>query len=251
MVSRFAGIGDPEPLTGPIEICATEHESIRYSIPPIQNAAAYYWNVPDLFDLHGEITTPTPYIDLPVTSAGSGDIRVYGMDQCLGKTDSAILSIEAHEALPTPVLTINDCDKEIMVKGEGNFDWYVNGTHSPALHGDHLIVSDSGTYYVEVNNFCGIQQSNSVTAHPVFPSNLSLPNVITPNSDGDNDFFQLDKALKNSSIKITNRWGHEIYSSPRYQNNWSAEGLSPGHYFYILHNQCLSSPYKGTIHVIR
>jgi gliding motility-associated-like protein len=64
-----------------------------------------------------------------------------------------------------------------------------------------------------------------------------LPNIITPNGDGVNDFFYLDDAtsqLKNE-IFIVNRWGEQVFYAAPYQNNFSGEELSEGVYFYIYY----------------
>ena len=101
------------------------------------------------------------------------------------------------------------------------------------------MLSDSGLYHVEVKNFCGMQQSNTIEAHPASTSNGFIPNVVTPNGDGKNDFLLLDKSLRNPAVTIINRWGSPVYSSSSYNNEWGGADLAPGTYFLVIRHQCL------------
>lgn len=250
-VTRGGDPGHAQPLAGPPEICLVTDQVVTYSIPPVPNAQNYVWEIPAFFDRKGKIITAVPYIDLRADIAGSGELKVYGTNNCEVEGGPASISIESFDALPKPVVTMNECDNELTVTNASDFDWYVNGIRSPGLAGDQLILSDSGIYHVEVSNFCGVQQSDPVQAYPLIRSKILMPNVITPNGDGNNDFFVIDKSLKNSSIEIMNRWGRPVYSSQNYQNSWNADGLSSGSYLYLLRNHCLPAPYRGQIHVLR
>jgi uncharacterized repeat protein (TIGR01451 family)/gliding motility-associated-like protein len=63
-----------------------------------------------------------------------------------------------------------------------------------------------------------------------------IPNVITPNGDGSNDRFEIKGLGRfvSNEIVIINRWGDSVYQRVNYQNDWSANGLSNGTYFYVL-----------------
>ncbi|QPH39336.1 gliding motility-associated C-terminal domain-containing protein [Pedobacter endophyticus] len=86
---------------------------------------------------------------------------------------------------------------------------------------------------------------------------LSIPNLFTPNGDGNNDTFEiigLDQFIQNSLV-IVNRWGNEVYHMNNYQNNWSGEGLNEGTYFYLLKVKNADNSewvvYKGWLTLIR
>jgi gliding motility-associated-like protein len=64
-----------------------------------------------------------------------------------------------------------------------------------------------------------------------------LPNIITPNGDGINDFFVIDDAYSQlgNSIIIINRWGNLMFEASPYLNDWDGEGASDGVYFYVYY----------------
>lgn len=70
-------------------------------------------------------------------------------------------------------------------------------------------------------------------------SDITIPNVFTPNGDGKNDLFVIDGLYGTGNmLMIYNRWGKLIYENADYQNEWngSIQGkpASDGTYFYIF-----------------
>jgi gliding motility-associated-like protein len=70
---------------------------------------------------------------------------------------------------------------------------------------------------------------------------LFIPQVITPNGDGKNDYFEI-RAYENItglSLEIFNRWGDMVYKKTEYKNDFEGENmfgeeLPDDTYFYIL-----------------
>lgn len=88
---------------------------------------------------------------------------------------------------------------------------------------------------------------------------LNLINVITPNSDGNNDFFQPKTDLdKIESIEIINRWGDKIIVL-QYPFIWDGKDVNnknilEGVYFYFIKikNNCTTDSLKqGMIQILR
>lgn len=69
---------------------------------------------------------------------------------------------------------------------------------------------------------------------------LKVPNVITPEqSTGANDFFRIrygDLTTSEAGVRVSliiyNRWGKKVFEDLDYKDNWSAEGLGAGVYYY-------------------
>jgi gliding motility-associated-like protein len=88
-----------------------------------------------------------------------------------------------------------------------------------------------------------------------------IPNVFTPNNDGQNDFFEIKaNGYKSYLLKIYNRWGQLIFSSNNESNYWNGKikhtnkDASDGTYYYILeliNNIDKYSSYKGLLTLLR
>ncbi|NOS92865.1 MAG: hypothetical protein HOP30_13155 [Cyclobacteriaceae bacterium] len=109
---------------------------------------------------------------------------------------------------------------------------------------------DFGKYWVKVKNNCG--EAIDTVAFTKFSSNIGfVPNVITPDGDEKNEYFQIDPNYRGIvSLKVVNRWGAEVFYSKDYKNDWNGAGLSPGVYFIVLEGACIDR-FKGPLTIMR
>lgn len=83
----------------------------------------------------------------------------------------------------------------------------------------------------------------------------NLPNVITPNNDGKNDYFSINDLPTETcdsyflSVKIFNRWGSLVFESNEKTFRWLAEKVIVGSYFYELNYT--NKQYKGEISILK
>jgi gliding motility-associated-like protein len=70
---------------------------------------------------------------------------------------------------------------------------------------------------------------------------FNIPNVFSPNDDGQNESFSIPQLIDfpNNTIKIFNRWGNLVYEETGYLDGWkgtnqSGKKLSAGTYYYII-----------------
>jgi gliding motility-associated-like protein len=86
----------------------------------------------------------------------------------------------------------------------------------------------------------------------VLDEKIIVPNVITPNGDGKDDYFAISglNYYPNSKLSIYDRWGKEVYTSNNYQNDWNGGGQSDGVYYYLLSLQN-GKKYKGYFQIIK
>lgn len=121
---------------------------------------------------------------------------------------------------------------------------------------------DRGVYDIclRVENGYGCVDSTciEITVSPTVMS-IVLPNIVTPNQDGVNDYLKIEGIQRNYSIQILNRWGEVVFSENPYLNIWdgttsSGSPLSEGTYYFILkaiEETDYEATYSGFIELIR
>jgi gliding motility-associated-like protein len=116
-----------------------------------------------------------------------------------------------------------------------NFDDPTSGANNSSsdLNPSHLF-SEIGTYQITAivefdcytdtvsQNITMVDCSDTITPILAFV----FPNVITPNSDGINDLFEVANLPESTELLIFNRWGNVVFSSTNYQNNWDGKDNS-------------------------
>ena len=152
------------------------------------------------------------------------------------------------------VLTIIDNTNSNFI-----YRWFNNVTDTLSL-GDTLKLI--GSYYSEagintiklsVSNECG----DEISENDFIIEDCVIPNVITPNGDGFNEYFvtKYAKIYNDVNITILNRWGKVVYEGSNYQNQWNGlnsngSKLNDGTYYYfITYNQGIGKT-KGTVQII-
>lgn len=124
-------------------------------------------------------------------------------------------------------------------QGSAIVDWA--WTFNPAGDGSSAqspawTYSDPGQYWITlvVTNAFGC--TDTVTQRfDIFPPDITIPNVISPNGDRQNDYFVIDNILYwGNELVIYNRWGQPVYETTNYRNTWKADDLPDGTYYYVL-----------------
>lgn len=128
--------------------------------------------------------------------------------------------------------------------GAHNYFWTFGDGNSANTSTAVNLYSNPGSYYVTlvVNsgppNFCVDSISTTVIVQE--PSQVTIPNVFTPNGDGSNDFFfALSEGLETELMIIFNRWGRRVFEWNTVGGHWdgknsngteSAEGV----YYFVF-----------------
>jgi len=104
-----------------------------------------------------------------------------------------------------------------------------------------LVISLPNSYWVEINNSCGVGMDTIEVTYNNCSSVIEMPNVFTPNRDNKNDLFLPVKAegIVSYQIVIYNRWGQELFHSKSLMQGWdgrtSAGNKVPnGSYFWVV-----------------
>jgi len=120
------------------------------------------------------------------------------------------------------------------------FDGKINNSHS---------FNNSGTYWVKLSNSC--YTSIDSLAIDFQDCSLNIPNLITNNNDGKNDFFVIETKIDRPLVlSIYNSWGTEIFKDENYRGQWGGSNLKDGIYFYYITDALLKKSYKGWLQVV-
>lgn len=143
-------------------------------------------------------------------------------------------------------------DEDVFMAASGGvqYYWYADFPfYSSDIRDPNMIArpeNDTTVFYVEVTTADGCQGIDSMTVIMVprsfpDPDYSQLPNVITPNGDGANDFFDLSLITRGRMIRFVlhNRWGAVVYDEDEYDGHWRGQDnggnpLPDGTYYYVL-----------------
>lgn len=177
---------------------------------------------------------------------------------------SSAENVQVSDQLPSNVVFIGFAGTDPGATLSGNtLSWTI-----PSIAADQEIVyvikvqaSGLGTVTNTVNVEVPDDQNNNSVNQDDSDSNqiirFFVPNVITPGTqDGKNDTFEIKgiEAFAKSSLTILNRNGDHVFESEDYKNDWTAQGLNSGAYFYVLvitDNSGDEQTYKGWVQVIK
>ena len=123
-----------------------------------------------------------------------------------------------------------------------------------------ILVSDSGSYWVDVTNEFGCQDSDTTLVETTICV-VSVSNVLTPNGDGVNDTFTLiSEGMSEVRVKIFSRFGRLIHRWDTLDGEWNGtiqnNGLNApeGTYYFVGEYKDVSGGVKiekGYIYLIR
>ena len=100
-----------------------------------------------------------------------------------------------------------------------------------------LFPSIPGIYPVELAVINSEGCVNAVTSFILIESDgtITLPNIFTPNGDGDNDSFVPFETFPGKwNLTIFNRWGTEVFTTSNLSKGWNGEESPAGTYYWIL-----------------
>ncbi|HEY6142009.1 MAG TPA: gliding motility-associated C-terminal domain-containing protein [Flavobacterium sp.] len=154
-----------------------------------------------------------------------GCASTYSIDLKEIKTISSTINISN----PT---TIKEGDTvTVVVKTEdvnATFEWYAENSLIPGNNTNTYDVTSVGSYSVKVfsNSGCGaIVEEFPFVVEPYVPSStVEIPNLITPNGDGKNEFWNIPEKYvdNNTQVVIMNSNGEVVFTTDNYENNDSS-----------------------------
>ncbi len=273
----FTGQGCPNELTVTVEVvasllpdfmiignaCYTDIDSIFYTGDPLIDAAQYDWDVSD-----GTITSNGG--DTIVVAWSSPGIKDIALSVSNVSCDMPIIS-ETIEKIGVEVSTIEDqvigeftqVTLETSVTSNSNdltFSW------SPSTNlsctnclSPTAIPIESTTYTITASDINGCVAVDSVHLAIIPNRNIFIPNVFTPNDDGNNDLFRIKgAAIESMTMSIYDRWGSKLFETTDIENGWNGtykgNAVNSGVYIYTIQVNFLDSfsdTYTGNVTILK
>ena len=143
-----------------------------------------------------------------------------------------------------------------IISWDWNFDVNSLGGANPTLantQGPHIVeYSNQGTFTVSLIVTSDSNCIGTTSIDYLIVDDIIIPNVITPNNDGFNDFLTFTNLEfhPGNTLVVFNRWGGKIFEKENYNNDWDGGGHAVGTYYFILTVADLDKPIKGTLTIL-
>lgn len=241
-------------------ICSGDQANISAS-----GATSYLWN--NSLGA-GQSHSPSPTSNTTYIVTGTDGNGCVNVDSVMVTVTSCNVPPVANFSSSGTSLCINDCIDFTDLSTGGivtGWNWYFEGgipATSNIQNPTGICYNTAGTYGVAltVTNTFG-QDSMYVAGYitvdscNVIPTTLTIPNVFSPNGDGENDLFKPEGTnITSLHMEVYNRWGELLYKTDFLNAGWdgrtTSAALCPdGTYFYII--EVNGEIYKGSLTLIR
>ena len=204
------------------------------------------------------------YIAIDSSSCNISDTAVFNVSLIQAEEFSAELNFD-----PPPPCGIDSLLVELAFTGSGadSLIWDMDNGDVFNDSSVNYYYTEPGTYQVSLTAYdieCNYVETISETV--LFAGNFTsedvVPNVFSPNGDGNNDQLSFMRVNDTKEFKITiyNRWGSVIYESTNANLSWDGispggKEASPGVYFFEIRytDKCsdIENLKTGYIHLVR
>jgi gliding motility-associated-like protein len=193
------------------------------------------------------------------TNPGTYTLRYFIFNPCIGYTDTTqtivVLPYPTANVGNYPVIEMQYYPKEVILDGSNSthtslsypmsYKWSVkpeaNVNNSTSMIASFVPQETKQTVYLTVanshKNMCAVSDSAVI----VVDLGIFIPNVFTPNGDGDHDEWVLENInafYPNATVDIFSKWGTKVYSVSSYDKPWdgkrNGEDLPAATYYYVI-----------------
>ncbi|MDD5571700.1 MAG: gliding motility-associated C-terminal domain-containing protein [Bacteroidales bacterium] len=246
-------------LTGPTQFCNYNESSFTYTVGgPVGDK--YSWTITG-GTIIGCDSCDTVVVKWDSTSVIGTVSVLYKGQNCNSKTltfNVIIYRIPFASFTYTPTTNIYEDDLISFINNSlrGSFyHWnFGDGKNSQQFNPYHIYGTDGKftiMLIVETNRGCLDTAYQTID----IPEGMDVPNVITPNGDGYNDYFKLrSSGIKEFKMVIYNRWGNLIWENTDHNVGWDGKtkagiDATEGTYYYIISAKSDTKAYSKTGYV--
>lgn len=142
-------------------------------------------------------------------------------------------SVSTHSPQVTPVITTLPLTSNVPTQSQAN----IVSSSQVSQSEENLPITQEET---AISQPAISQESIVASEEPIALEEpaveLTIPNIFTPNGDGFNDQFVIENIeyCSESRLTIRNSRGNVVYDKLNYQNDWTADDLPDGIYYYTF-----------------
>jgi gliding motility-associated-like protein len=178
--------------------------------------------------------------------------------------NGCVISVQAEVVQPEDIsidaeITDAKCpeatDGEIMLSATGGTSPYIYSlanSQGPSISG-----LSPGTYEASVIDANNCEKTSSFTVGYVDETCFSIPDIITPNSDGKNDEWIIEglELYTDVTVEIFDRWGKRVFYSKgyeeRFDGRFNGKDLPMESYHYVIDLNDGTPAIIGNITIVR
>lgn len=204
------------------------------------------------------ISFSNPTEQNPLISADTAGIYLINLQDTVcnfNQTFSLTFVADPYTAVIDTTLCIGETATLVAIQQPQNMSYlWSTGSTEPSIQ-----VTTPGDYIIATSNMCGTVSDTASIAF--YFCDIELPNVFTPNNDGNNDFFQMlfYGGLSTFECIIINRWGNTVreFTNPAFQwdgTDKNGDPMEEGVYFYMARtvtNAGDEIEKHGLVHLVR
>ena len=202
----------------------------------------YSWTGPNGFTANTRSPSVSPAAT--VAMAGIYSLKVTNANGCINTMTQSVIVNENPIAIAgedqevkfifetqlKAELSSTETGEWSLISGSGR----IRDIHSPTTLVTELSYGENIFLWKVKNSNCETSAKVKITVHDLF-----VPSVITPDGDGNNDYFMIGENIGKVYLIIFNRWGNEEYKNDDYRNDWDGRNnkgaeLPFDTYFYVL-----------------
>ncbi|MGE5355184.1 MAG: gliding motility-associated C-terminal domain-containing protein [Deltaproteobacteria bacterium] len=255
-----------------VDPCPDADATVTIIIDPVPNADAGPDQTVCFEDKPVKLGTNSVGTNYSWKLKGTSDILANTKDFSVNQSGTYVLRVESGKGCfkeDEVLVTISDkivvtiIGKTLLRNGESDtlfatfigrsktdkltYKWTKNGVLIQQPNADFIIVSDAGTYCVEISDDLNCTGSDCHDVGVELTKEIEVPNIFTPDGDSKNDkFFVKDgKNVKHiRNIKVFDRWGELVWSDAdysfdsRFDHFWDGifkgKKALPGVYVYLV-----------------
>jgi gliding motility-associated-like protein len=185
----------------------------------------------------------------PSVSVGSGNwfVTVTNEFGCSGTSASypvtvaqdPVAAFGTNPLSPQPVTTTVNFNDASSASGGNIETWFWDfddEENTSSAQNPSYTFNDPGTYDVllVVTTADGCIDS-TIVSYVIFPPDILIPNVFTPNGDDLNETFSIENLeFYQHELRIYSRWGTLVHESTNANRPWRAGDQPDGTYYYVL-----------------